>query len=161
MNESDILRHYGIKGMKWGIRRTEEQLARARGSLASSKNTFTSRVDKVLGRSSAERAERNRRAKVRKNIRITSDEDLRKEVNRLELEKKYKSLSNEDLHRGRTAVTKFLKSTGGRVLSSAVIGGLSYAGYAYLRGDVKTAKDLEDMQKRMADYVFPNPNRKK
>lgn len=27
----DVLEHYGIKGMRWGVRRTEEQLARARG----------------------------------------------------------------------------------------------------------------------------------
>lgn len=27
----DVLEHYGIKGMKWGVRRSDEQLARARG----------------------------------------------------------------------------------------------------------------------------------
>lgn len=154
MNESDILQHYGIKGMKWGIRRTEEQLARARGSLASSKSKLTSSVDKALGRSSAERTERNRRAKVRKNVRTTSDEDLRKEVNRLELEKKYKNLSDEDLKPGRTAVKKFLKSTGGRVVTSAAIGSLAYAGYLAVGG-----KDPEGRQ--LANYLFPNPNRKK
>lgn len=154
MNESDILQHYGIKGMKWGIRRTEEQLARARGSLTSSKSKLTSSVDKALGRSSAERAERNRRAKVRKNVRTTSDEDLRKEVNRLELEKKYKNLSDEDLKPGRTAVKKFLKSTGGRVVTSAAIGSLAYAGYLAVGG-----KDPEGRQ--LANYLFPNPNRKK
>ena len=154
LNESDILQHYGIKGMKWGIRRTEEQLARARGSLASSKSNLTSRVDKALGRSSAERAERNRRAKVRKNVRTTSDEDLRKEVNRLELEKKYKSLSDEDLKPGRSMVKKFLKSTGGRVITSAAIGSLAYAGYLAAGG-----QDPEGRQ--LANYMFPNPNRKK
>lgn len=154
MNESDILQHYGIKGMKWGIRRTEDQLARARGSLASSKSKLTSRVDKALGRSSAERAERNRRAKVRKNVRTTSDEDLRKEVNRLELEKKYKSLSDEDLKPGRSMVKKFLKSTGGRVITSAAIGSLAYAGYLAAGG-----QDPEGRQ--LANYMFPNPNRKK
>ena len=29
--ENNTLVHYGIKGMKWGVRRTEAQLARARG----------------------------------------------------------------------------------------------------------------------------------
>lgn len=29
--EPDELEHYGVKGMKWGVRRTPKQLARARG----------------------------------------------------------------------------------------------------------------------------------
>ena len=161
MYDTDILAHYGIKGMKWGIRRTPEQLARARGVLSSAKKKITAGVDVAAGRSSEERKERNRRAKVRKNVRTTSDEDLRKEVNRLELEKKFKKLSDEDLRPGRSAVKNFFKSTGGRVITSAAIGTLSYLGYSALHGEPKDPKDLADMNKRMADYIFPNPNKKK
>ena len=161
MYDTDILAHYGIKGMKWGIRRTPEQLARARGVLSSAKKKITSGVDVATGRSSEERKERNRRAKVRKNVRTTSDEDLRKEVNRLELEKKYKRLYDEDLRPGRTAVKNFLKNAGNRVLGSAAVGTLSYLGYSALYGKPKDPKDLTDLNRKMADYVFPNPNKKK
>ena len=154
LNESDFLLHHGIKGMKWGIRRTPEQLARARGVLESTKKKVASGVDKATGRSSAERKEMNRRAKVRKNVRTTSDEDLNKEVKRLELEKKYKDLSDVDLKPGRTAVKKFFKTTGGRVITSAAVGTLAYAGYLAVGG-----KDPEGRQ--LANYMFPNPNRKK
>lgn len=34
--DPEALEHYGIKGMKWGVRRTEEQLARARGAIKKS-----------------------------------------------------------------------------------------------------------------------------
>lgn len=135
---SDILEHYGIKGMKWGIRRTEEQLRRARGKLESDAN----------------RAEVKRRKSTYKNRRTLSDDDLRKEVSRLELEKKYKNLVAEDVRPGRTAVQKFLKSTGGRVLTSAAIGTMAYAGYLALGGSDPDGT-------KMANYLFPNPNRKK
>lgn len=134
----DILEHYGIKGMKWGIRRTEEQLRRARGKLESDAN----------------RAEVKRRKSTYKNRRTISDDDLRKEVSRLELEKKYKNLVDEDVRPGRTAVQKFLKSTGGRVLTSAAIGTMAYAGYLALGGSDPDGT-------KMANYLFPNPNRKK
>lgn len=154
MYESDILQHYGILGMKWGIRRTPEQLARARGALSSAKKKVDAGVDKAVGRTASERKEINRRAKVRKNVRTTSDEDLKKEVSRLELEKKFKNLSEEDLHPGRAGVKRFLKSTGGRVITSAAVGSLAYAGYLAVGG-----KDPEGRQ--LASYLFPNPNRKK
>ena len=137
-SKSDILEHYGIKGMKWGIRRTEEQLKRARGKLESDAN----------------RAEVKRRKSTYKNRRTISDDDLRKEVSRLELEKKYKNLVDEDVRPGRTAVQKFLKSTGGRVLTSAAIGTMAYAGYLALGGSDPDGT-------KMANYLFPNPNRKK
>ena len=134
----DILMHYGIKGMKWGIRRTEAQLQRARGKLESDAN----------------RSEIKRRKATYKNRRTISDDDLRKEVSRLELEKKYKNLVDEDVRPGRTAVQKFLKSTGGRVLTSAAIGTMAYAGYLALGGSDPDGT-------KMANYLFPNPNRKK
>lgn len=134
----DILMHYGIKGMKWGIRRTEAQLQRARGKLESDAN----------------RSEVKRRKATYKNRRTISDDDLRKEVSRLELEKKYKNLVDEDVRPGRTAVRKFLKSTGGRVLTSAAIGTMAYAGYLALGGSDPDGT-------KMANYLFPNPNRKK
>lgn len=140
LQEADILQHYGIKGMKWGIRRTEAQLQRARGKLNSDRE--------------ADKAERARRKQVRKNVRTTSDEDLRKEVNRLELEKKFKNLSSEDLNPGRTAVSRFLKTTGGRVLTSAAVGSLAYAGYLAVGG-------TDPKGQQLANYLFPNPNRKK
>lgn len=127
--------HYGVKGMKWGIRRSQEQLDAARGEKVKRKE------------------ERQRRKQVRKNRRILSDDELKKEVDRLSLEKKYRDLSDSDLNPGRSAVSRFLKSSGGRVATSAAIGSLAYLGYSAMTGrfDVN----------RAADYMFPNPNRKK
>lgn len=39
---NDYLTHHGIKGMRWGVRRTEEQLRRARGEIPSDKKQKSS-----------------------------------------------------------------------------------------------------------------------
>ena len=38
IESSDDLMHYGIKGMKWGVRRTKEQLAHDRSSIQARMN---------------------------------------------------------------------------------------------------------------------------
>ena len=45
MEYTPYLVHYGVKGMKWGVRRTDAQLARARGKSGAS-NSKTSDADK-------------------------------------------------------------------------------------------------------------------
>lgn len=132
---STPIMHYGVKGMKWGIRRSKDQLSDSNG-------------EKTL-----RDKERQRRKQVHKNRRILSDADLKKEVDRLTLEKKYRELSDADLNPGRSAVSKFLKSSGGRVATSAAIGSLAYLGYSAMTGKFDVT--------RAADYMFPNPNRKK
>ena len=39
IESSDNLMHYGIKGMKWGVRRTKEQLAHDRSSIQARMNS--------------------------------------------------------------------------------------------------------------------------
>lgn len=139
MYYGDYLNHYGVLGMKWGVRRSEAELARARG--------------KKNDEAAARKTEKQRRKTVRKNTRILSDEELDKEVQRLSLEKKYRELSDADLRPGRSAVTRFLSSSGGRIATSAALGTIAYAGYAAITGTFNPVK--------AADYIFPNPNRKK
>lgn len=139
MYYGDYLNHYGVLGMKWGVRRSEAELARARGE----KNA----------EAAARKTEKQRRKTIRKNTRILSEEELNKEVQRLSLEKKYRELSDADLRPGRSAVSKFMSSAGGRIATSAALGTIAYAGYAAITGTFNPTK--------AADYIFPNPNRKK
>lgn len=53
LDDSDYLEHYGIKGMKWGVRRTIEQLQRARGRKSWEKKTSKNfdKLDKAINES--------------------------------------------------------------------------------------------------------------
>lgn len=73
----DYLAHYGILGMKWGVRRTEAQLARVRGK---KKSSSTSESDGEK--------ENVKTAKPKKASEM-SDAELRERLNRINMEDQY------------------------------------------------------------------------
>lgn len=90
---SEILKHYGILGMRWGVRRTPAQLGRANGSNA---DDDAEGVSKKTGGKSAPRKPSE-----------FSDEELRSRVTRLSLEKTYRDLESS-LNPQKTSVVKKL-----------------------------------------------------
>jgi hypothetical protein len=109
-NVEEFIEHYGKKGMHWGIR---------------NKRTI------VPKRTKKETRIRNARQQMLNRRRQISDTDLKTFVERLNNEKKLKTLVNEDLKPGRTGVKKILSSTGtkvvGTVASGAAIVAVQYA----------------------------------
>lgn len=91
---NDILVHYGIKGMKWGVRRTEAQLARARGNKSSSETE----------------SEDYKKAHSSKSVKSMSDAELRNRLNRLQMEQQYERLNPQTVNRGKEIVNKILKA---------------------------------------------------
>lgn len=133
------LAHHGILGMKWGVRRSEAQLARARGRSSKSSD------DK-------NEVSAARKADV-KNRRTMSDADLKKKIERLKLEREFKNLTEDNIAPGRKYVSEILSASGKKALTVAAAGAMTYA--------VKTAMTKEFNLKEAAQYIAANPNKKK
>lgn len=89
----DELYHHGIKGMKWGVRRTDAQLARARG------------------RSKPEEHEDYKKAHSDKSYKSMSNQELSDVNKRLNMERQYKDLTKKT-SKGKKLVTGFIKGAG-------------------------------------------------
>lgn len=89
-NHYDELMHYGVLGMKWGVRRSNAQLARARKSRKKSENDH----------------EDYKKASRSKSVRTMSDKELRETNARLQMERQYADLTKKQ-STGKKLVTAF------------------------------------------------------
>lgn len=87
MTDQEFLQHHGIKGMKWGVRRSRSQLRRERGEL-DSEMTRDERHAKLLKTTKASTL-----YKYRKEL---SNKELQERLNRIEMEGKLRKLSEKE-----------------------------------------------------------------
>lgn len=103
--------HSGVKGMKWGVWNAETRARRLKNRRIKAK-----------------------RKKDAKNRRLLSDKDLKQRVERIELEKKLKNLTEEDVSPAKSALKKY----GKKVIAGLGIAGtgaaLAYLGRVAVKG---------------------------
>lgn len=129
----DELMHYGVKGMKWGVRRTPAQLGHRTSSGTGKKSSKSSsssgsslkkagkKVSSLYSKGKASRQAKKtakleaEKAKRKKSISEMSDAELREQINRLNLEKEYKqavAASNPSKGKGKQFVSRVLEQSG-------------------------------------------------
>ena len=153
--DNDELMHYGVPGMKWGVRRTPAQLGRKKTS--SSKSLFGKKKSKSKAKAKTKsESSKEETAPKKKSVKEMSDDELNAAIRRMQLEQTYASLSPQKVSTGK-AVTK-------RILNNIIVPAAEDVG----RQMVKTAltragnKTLSEVFKDFseADKIYTN-NKKK
>lgn len=116
---SDELYHYGVKGMKWGIRRTPAQLGHKPTTPRKKKSSDDSIIKKAgskIGTAIKNRRAASKQKKAvtkakKKSISEMSDDELRQQIARLELEKRYRDLQPQKVSKGKSFVSGMLENS--------------------------------------------------
>lgn len=116
--ELDELKHYGVKGMKWGIRRTPEQLGHKK-KVASGKDDSEDSKKETKPR--------------KKTVSEMSDTELQARIKRLELEKRYRDLSPQKTSKGKAFVSRVVESSAENIAKQATTYAMGRAVNAVLK----------------------------
>ncbi len=119
----DILAHYGVPGMKWGQRRSNRALARAK------KERDANLRD--ANESSGGKTKRRRDAKdqtiYKQKAKNLTNEELKSRIQRLETERRYNDLNKKTVSKGQQATAEVLTNVGKSTATKIGNGALQYA----------------------------------
>lgn len=141
------LYHHGVKGMRWGVRRTPAQLGHRTSSgrrKRSSSDAVSKAIAKLKKKRQASRIEKEKQKQLskqaekdnkllKKSIDSMSDEELNRAINRARMEDTYRSLRPEKISAGK----KFTQS----LVSNVIAPSLQTAGKNYLTNVLNKAAE--------------------
>lgn len=103
-----VLVHHGVKGQKWGVRK---DVADGVATSAREASTLAGTIGKSIGKSKKQKSEMSR----------MTDDELRRRINRMQMEQQYANLNPSKAKRG-AAKAQTILSTVGSVSAIAAAG---------------------------------------
>lgn len=101
----DKLCHYGVKGMKWGVRKSKPKKSSG-SSLRNAEKDQKQRVKEI--KKSLKKPKQKKKVK----IKDLSDKDLQAKINRLQMEKRYRDLKKDEVSAGKKLIGDILMTSG-------------------------------------------------
>lgn len=150
--DNDELMHYGVPGMKWGVRRTPAQLGRKKTS--SSKSLFGKKKPKPKAKAKS-KSSKEETAPKKKSVKEMSNEELNAAIDRMRLEQTYASLSPQKVSMGK----KIAKT----ILNDVVVPAATDVGRQMVKSTLARAgnKTLSEVFKDFSDEDKIYANNKK
>ncbi len=138
IESQDELYHYGILGMKWGIRRYQN-----------SDGTLTE-AGKKRARSAEKKAIKDDRKRASKDRSLLSDKELDTRIKRLEKEKRLRELTEQEVRRSKKYTDDILQNTGKQSVQKLVVEGavaaIAGVGAAYLKSYLQSGSLASDIE---------------
>lgn len=118
------VKHHGIKGQRWGVRRdtpggsSADTAARNQKSINNFKSAktisnSTNELVGIAGKSNSKTISKKNNAKIKDDLSKMSDQDLQKAINRMNMEERYSQVMNSRAtSSGRDRVNRVLETAG-------------------------------------------------
>lgn len=118
-----FLKHYGVKGMKWGVRKARPTSGKKRGK------TNAQRIyEHVTRKKETPKATTKTSSKPAKHrISDMSDDELRSAINRMQMERTYAQLTSKEVSKGRKFVNDVMYNSAKSVATKATTAAMESA----------------------------------
>lgn len=109
--DNTYLKHYGVPGMKWGVRRSPTKRS---GTGNSKRKVMKEILNKKVKRTKPAKQPHDDYAKAhsKKNVKYMSDAELRSRLSRLRMEQEYYKIRSVDKKLGKTLISGILADSG-------------------------------------------------